>query len=370
MIRRRTRVLHVIQNLNYGGMERLLAGIVRRADPDRFESHVLVLQYFGRFAEGLEGCAVLHLAPPMPRRSMLWPRELECVIARIAPDVVHSHSGVWYKSSLAARRAGVGRIVHTEHGRCSPDPWAHRVVDGLASRRTDAVVAVSDVLARQLADRVVADPRRVHVIRNGVDTEEFRPRASGAPRATLGIPADAPVIGSIGRLERIKGYDVMLEAFAILRSSWTGGPAPVLVVGGDGSDRASLEATTRERGVTDAVRLLGWRDDVHDLHAAFTLFTMSSRSEGTSVSLLEAMSAGLCPVVTDVGGNRDVLGPDLAHRLVPSERPEALAAAWRRALEDRETRERDAARARSVVGERFSLDAMVRAYEDLYAVAR
>jgi glycosyltransferase involved in cell wall biosynthesis len=110
------------------------------------------------------------------------------------------------------------------------------------------------------------------------------------------------------------------------------------------------------------VRLLGWRDDIHALHAAFTLFTMSSHSEGTSISLLEAMSAGLCPVVTDVGGNRAVVGDELAHRLVPREDPAALAAAWCDALVDRERRMADSDCARQRVERCFDLQAMVRRY--------
>src|SRR5436190_10727478 len=125
----RIRVLHVIQNLNYGGMERVLSDIVLRCDGERFESHVLCLQYLGRFAEGLEKVATLHVAKPMGSASMLWPRQLAAQIRALAPDVVHSHSGVWYKASLASRLAGVPRFVHTEHGRAQPDSLRNRIVD-------------------------------------------------------------------------------------------------------------------------------------------------------------------------------------------------------------------------------------------------
>ncbi len=104
-------------------------------------------------------------------------------------------------------------------------------------------------------------------------------------------------------------------------------------------------------------------------YAIFTrvlIFTMSSRSEGTSVSLLEAMAAGLCPVVTDVGGNAAVLGEELRHRLVPPEAPEALAAAWRAALNDPACRAADARAARRRVEARFGVDVMVRQYETTY----
>jgi glycosyltransferase involved in cell wall biosynthesis len=367
---RRVRVVHVIQNLNYGGMERLLADIVRRADPSRFEMHVVALQYLGRFAEGLEAHAGLHVVERMSRWSMLWPAALVRCLAAIAPDVVHTHSGVWHKGSLAARHAGARLLVHTDHGRRSPDPLHARIEDHISSRRTDVVVAVSDVLARQIVETVRIPTRRVRVVRNGVDTELHRPRPDdGRLRRELGLDAGVPIIGSIGRLEPIKGYDVMVEAFARLRERWTEGTPPVLAVSGSGSEMERLRALAAERGVSGAVHLLGWRDDVQELHSTFALFTMSSRSEGTSVSLLEAMSAGLCPVATAVGGTPAVLGDGLRHRLVPADDADALAEGWRDALRDESGRARDARASRARVEERFALDAMVRAYETIYLEA-
>jgi len=100
---RRLRVLHVIQNLNYGGMERLLADIGRHSGSARFESHVLCLQHIRRYSECLGDAAVLHLAKEMGRLSLVYPGALIRRIRGIAPEVVHSHRGVWYKVSLAAR---------------------------------------------------------------------------------------------------------------------------------------------------------------------------------------------------------------------------------------------------------------------------
>jgi glycosyltransferase involved in cell wall biosynthesis len=281
--------------------------------------------------------------------------------------VVHIHSGVWYKTSLAARHARVPLLIYTEHGRAQHESWWTRFIDRWAARRTNVVVAVSDVLAEQLAASIVPDRSRIRVVRNGVDTEHFRPcHDSGALRAELGLLPETPIIGSVGRLERIKGYDVMIDALARLRARWNGEAAPVVVVGGDGAERSQLWDLAEKRGVRAAVHLLGWRDDIEDLHSAFTFFTMSSRSEGTSVSLLEAMSAGLCPVVTDVGGNSAILGPRLRHRLVPAGSPDALAAAWHDALTDCPKRTADAAAARERVVQSFGLSTMVRQYEAIY----
>ena len=165
---------------------------------------------------------------------------------------MHSHTGVWYKTSLAARWAGVPRIVHTEHGRKKPDPLLGRITDGLAARRTDVIVAVSEALRDLLARTVVPDPSRIRVLINGVDTSVYAPRPdNGALRAELGIPPDVPILGSVGRLERIKGYDVMVEAYGLLRQRWAGGPVPALVVGGDGSERPELEAAAARLGVNE-----------------------------------------------------------------------------------------------------------------------
>lgn len=142
----RVRVLHVIQNLNYGGMERLLADIVQRLDETVFESHVLCLEYLGRYADEVEGDAELHLVQPRRTISMLHPGRMISFMTELKPHVVHSHSGVWFKASLAARRARVPRVIHTDHGRRVPDPWPRRMIDRAASGRTDVVVAVSEAL--------------------------------------------------------------------------------------------------------------------------------------------------------------------------------------------------------------------------------
>jgi len=367
VIQRRTRVLHIVNNLNYGGMERVVAEIARRTDATRFEIHVLALGYIGHFGEGLENVATLHLAERMPRWSMLYPKAFAGQLSQIAPDVVHLHSGVWYKGGTAASLAKIPYQIYTDHGRQNPDPWVNRTIDRRASRRTDVVVCVSERLARHMAN-VVADPSRIRVIPNGVDTERYSPRDDdGCLSHELGIAADVPIVGSIGRLETVKGYEIMIQAFARLQSKPAGSVRPVLVLVGDGSQRTALERSAAELGISDSVRFVGWRSDIESVLRAFTVFAMSSHSEGTSVSLLEAMSSGLCPIVTDVGGNAAVLGPDLKHRLVEPANPDALAIALADGLVDCATRKRDSRTARERVVEHFGLDQMVQRYESLYA---
>lgn len=366
-VTRRIRVLHIIHSMAMGGMERVVADLIRFSDRARFEMHVLGLQKLGPNADRVADCAALHCAVRMPRWSLIWPEALASQIRQIAPDVVHTHGQIWCKASLAARLARVPRIVHTDHGRPpGPEPWTLRMLERRAARRVDAIVAVSKSLADQLRTTYGASAG-LRVVINGVDTDLHAPRPDdGSVHAELGVTTDTPLIGSVGRLDPIKGHDVMVDAFAALLARWSSPPAPVLVLVGYGTEHDALRVRAERLGIASQIRWLGWRDDVSRLHAAFTIFTQSSRSEGTSISLLEAMSAGLCPVVTDVGGNAHVVGPALRHRLVPSESPGSLAEAWRSALLNPKRRTDDGATARRRIESEFGLRAMVRAYENLY----
>lgn len=361
------RILHVVLDLEAGGLERLVADLLRRLDRGRFELHLLALRHLGRHAEGLESVCRIHTGPSMSRFSLLWPRALTRALRRIQPDVVHTHSGVWYKVAVAARAAGVPWIVHTDHGRQDPDPLRDRVLDGLASRKSDAVVAVSGPLADRLRSSVVRFPERVLTILNGIDTGLFAPGPKSPDRlAALGVPAGRLVVGSLGRFDRIKGYDVVLRAFSGLALSWRNGEPPWLVLAGEGPEEAELRGLAARLHIGHLVSFPGWQSDVPDVLRALDIFVLGSRSEGTSIGLLEAMSCGICPVVTRVGGNADVLGPELEHRLAPSEDPVALAARLRDALVDASRRNRDGMTARARVTTNFSVDRMVEQYAALY----
>lgn len=361
------RVAQIIPGLHYGGMERLLHDLTRALHARDFDVHVIVVEGFGRFADGLERVAELHQVPPMGRFSLLYPAPLVDLLRRVNPDLVHSHAGIWFKASRGARLAGVPAVVHTEHGRRVPDTSMDRLIDNLASRSTDVVVSVSDALADLLRRRVVHDPAKVRTIINGVDCDRLHPpEHREALRQTLGIAPEVPLIGTVGRLEPVKNYRLAVDALARLGNPNPGSPPPVLMLVGDGSERSMLEALARSLGVFDQIRFMGFRDNVDQMLGAYDLYTLVSRSEGTSVSLLEAMSCGLCPVVTDVGGNRAVLGPDLAHLVVRDNDADHLAATWGAMLRDPAQRLAMGHAARERVLTTFSLRLMVDRHVELY----
>ncbi len=366
------RVTHVVHDLNGGGFESLIAAMARRlADSSVVLSTISLSGREGRVGGVIRRLLDQYLVMgPMHPVSMLAPVALARTIAATRPDVVHLHSGVWHKGSLAARRAGVRGVVYTEHGREHFNfSRIARSLDRLASKRTDVVVAVSDRLHRYLVDSLGVSGRRVVTIPNGVDTHEFCPGpAPRAFRASLGLAPDSLVIGSVGRLEPVKAYSRLVEAVARVRALGT--PRPLqCVIWGDGPERPGLEALVRSLGLERDILLPGWTDSPVAAHRTLDVFVLTSISEGTSVSLLEALACGVAPVVTDVGGNGDVLGTALAGQLVPSGDADRLAAALRDMLGDRERRERAGRLGRARVVARYSLDGMIERYLGAYRLA-
>ena len=253
LMARRLRVLHTIQNLHYGGMERLFADTVRLLDRDRFESHVLALGFLGRFAEGLEEYAALHVAEPVGHRPGLSRRPHPADPGNCAGRDALPYGCL--VQDLARRPLG-GRAADRAHGarpeetRPASGPH-HRWTRGAAHRRDRGRVRCPagppgpDRGARPVAYQG-ADQRGGYV---AVCAPRRTTESSGPNWA---FRRSCPSSGSVGRLERIKGYDVMVEAYGLLRQRWAGGPVPALVVGGDGSERPELEAAAgpawRQRG--------------------------------------------------------------------------------------------------------------------------
>jgi glycosyltransferase involved in cell wall biosynthesis len=213
---------------------------------------------------------------------------------------------------------------------------------------------------------VGVDGTKLCTVHNGVDTGAFTP---GAPpsdlRAKLRIPDGAVVVGSVGRLEAVKAYERLLEAAAALRGTLS--QPFVVVLGGDGSCRASLEAHAESLGVTDIVRFPGWNENPVEFYRLLDVFVLSSISEGQSVSLMEAMSCGVAPVVTDVGGNAEMLGPELDQNVVRDERvSDGLARVISNLVASPERRVAAGAIVRRRAIEQYDVQRMVANYERLY----
>lgn len=361
------RLTHVVFDLNGGGMESLVAAMaVRFAGGPVTMSAITLSGREGRVGRRIRPLLDRYIvARHVPGLSMILPLGLARDIRATRPDVVHLHSGAWYKGALAARLAGVPRVVYTEHGREHDDPALLRWLDRRAARRTDAVVAVSGRLRDYLVRAVGVEPRRLLTIGNGVDTGCFAPGpAPASQRAALGIPPDALVVGSIGRIEPVKAYGRLIDAVARVPQA---SRQPVhLVIYGEGTDRPAVEAAVARLGLRARVHLPGWTDDPASAYRMFDVFALTSVSEGASVSLMEALASGVCPVVMDVGANAEIVGPDLRGQVVPAADVEGFARVLADTFREPDRRSAIGAAGRRRAVAAYSLEAMIAAYERVY----
>lgn len=362
------RVTQIVFDLDGGGMETLVAAMAARWHGSDVRMSVITLSgRVGRVGELVrplvEQFHVLRLTPGI---SMISPHGLMRALRQTRPDVVQLHTGAWLKGAYAARLASVPKIFYTEHGREHHDPALSRMQDRLASYLTNRVIAVSERLGTYMVRSVGVRADRVVTIRNGVDTRVFTPRVrDGSLRAALRIPADALVIGSVGRLEPVKAYSRLVAAYAALRKMDHGRPL-ALVIFGEGSDRAAIESEVDRLGVRDGVRLPGWTDRPAEGYRTFDLFAMTSTSEGMSVSLMEAMACGICPLVTNVGSNAEVLGEALKAHVVAEYDAEEFVRAAGELLANTQRRAAASATARQHAVTHHSLTRMIDEYERLY----
>jgi glycosyltransferase involved in cell wall biosynthesis len=275
-------------------------------------------------------------------------------------DVVHCHG---YRADVidspAARRVGVP-VVSTVHG-FTGGGWKNAIYEWLqirAFRRMDRVLAVSRPLVDLLASRGVRR-EAISLLPNAYASS--RPALdTGSARAALGLAGGGPVVGWIGRMSREKGPDIFVRSAAqsqVEESRWA--------MVGDGPERTAAETEATASGLGDRVAFLGMVPDAGTLVRAFDVLVLSSRTEGTPIVALEAMAAGVPVVGTAVGGVPDLLG-DGAGRLVPSQNPEALAAAVDDLLRDPAAAAEQVVRARERLERGYALGPWVEAHQRLY----
>jgi glycosyltransferase involved in cell wall biosynthesis len=247
-------------------------------------------------------------------------------------------------------------VVHTRHGRDSVEQPVLAAAGRLASRWTARFVAVSEDALGVARDVEGVAAGKLRVIHNGIDVERYPVRA---PRPALG--SRRAVI--VGRLDPVKDHAALLRATRRVVDLMPGFRLDIV---GDGPCRRDLEALCDALGLTGQVTFHGYHANVAPFLSAADFFVLSSISEGVSLALLEAMATGLPAVVTDVGGNREVVVPGETGYLVPPRAPDVLAAVMLRIQSDVPGLDRMGRAARLRVEACFDLRGVVRQYESLY----
>ena len=385
-----TRTLRILTRLNIGGP----AINVTMADAGLRERGYDTLLVHGSLEPGEASAAPLAAArgvpllslpalvrPVSPLRDIVAWRAVVRLLRERQPAIVHTHTSkagtvgrlaaIWHNLGRGERRC---RLVHTFDGHVFDGyfgPVGSRLIiwtERALARWTDAIVAVAPRQRDDLVGRYgIGSSSRVVVVPHGLDLEPFLsvPGSDLEARRTLGLPAGAFVAVFAGRLVPIKDVPTLLDAFARMRAGW---PGSRLVVAGDGELRSALEARANTLGLGDAVRWVGWRRDLTTLYGAADVVVLSSRSEGTPLTLIEALASGRPAVATAVGGVPDVVRDGQTGMLVPAGDPEAFADAMLRLARDPSSRQAMGAAARADMRTRYSaarladdLDALYRA---------
>jgi glycosyltransferase involved in cell wall biosynthesis len=230
-------------------------------------------------------------------------------------------------------------------------------------RWTDAVVTLSPKHSAFVTEHFGVAPRKTEVVQNGVDWAQYQ--CAGlreAARLELGLEPDMRVIGTVGGLRPVKGYDILIRAAAQL---FLQERRARLVMVGDGEQRQYLADVARSESIADRVLFLGARRDVPRLLAAFDVFALSSHSEAFPVSALQAMAAGLPVAATDVGCLSEIVEPETTGILVPPGRPQALSQALARLVQDPALSREMGQRGSDIVRERFPIQRSVEQFQSL-----
>jgi glycosyltransferase involved in cell wall biosynthesis len=368
-VMKQVKVLHAVEDLNIGGMERVIASIVTGLDPAKYEAHVLCLARGGTIADEMTRLNV-HVTilgldnyhhPSQILALYRWLRVEKC-------HILHTHG---YFSSVFTRIAGlfvrIPYMITHVHSDYVDFQKKHLLTEKALSLWTDSVICVSRAVQEWVVEAEKIDRKKTTVIYNGVNLSPTGlpdEAISIALRRALGIPMHDKIFTVIASLTPHKGHHVLLESFKIVSAHHQ--DATLLIVG-DGPLRAELEARTRQLMIDQKVVFAGIRTDVHEyLRISDVCILPSQFREGLGMALLEAMATGLPVIGTHIGGIPEVVQDGENGFLVSPGKPEALADAMTSLAKDKDLRARMGKRSRQIYEEKFSLSKMIRQVEALY----
>lgn len=319
-------VLHITFNMGFGGTEQVIRQLLMHLPKDRFTNEILCIDgKVGEIGQGLEaehGTRVhrLERQPGLDWRLALNIRRL---IKHGDFSIVHCHQYTpWFYGWLGSLGTGV-RLVFTEHGRFHPDTYRRKawLINKFMALTTQHLVAISKATREALTEYEFIPRRWVQVIYNGIAPLKENPEKAEKLRESLGIPESGFVCGTVSRLDPVKNQRMMLKAFSMLHrdcdNNW-------LLMVGDGPDSTMLKQYAVELGIAERVVFTGFQSEPGPYLAAMDVFLLSSHTEGTSMTLLEAMSLGKPCVVTNVGGNPELVNHGVNGLLVPTDNPDAM----------------------------------------------
>jgi len=360
------KVLHILHAFSHGGLENGIVNIINGSPPD-IEHELCLLTTAGEFVSRLHKPVRYYELRKRRGNSLGTILQLRRIILHSRADIVHTRNWGAFDGVIAALFCPGVKLLHGEHGRDMADPLGlnrrRNLLRRLFSPRVRKFTTVSEDLAAWLSGKVGIRRDKILLIRNGVDTEQYHPHRDSGLRGELGIDEGDFVVGTLGRLDPVKNHAGLIKAFATLSK---GIRAALLVIVGDGPEKANLENLIRTLGISPSPILTGYRSDVARFYGLFDVFVLNSFAEGMSNTLLEAMSSGLPVICTPVGANVELIKDPDRGRFVPVGDEARLAEALREFAHSPDLRTGTGLNAREYVEKFHSLSEMIRQYSELY----
>lgn len=357
----RLRIVHLVEDLPRGGMETLVADVVRGQRAAGHQVQVVCLRDEGTLADrlreegiGVSLAGVRRVRPAsllVVRRMILAPR----------PHVAHLHgmgAGTFGRLALIGRRVRTVFHVHTQISIAHSGLPSLARRERLLARLPGVILAISEAVKHDLTDTLGLDANRIEVLSGGVPDVPLGDRT--VARTSLGVADEQFIVVCAAALKEHKGQEVLIRAVASV-------PGACLLLAGEGPNEARLRALVDDLGLHATVRFLGHVDDIPALLAAADIVALTSfPREGLSLSAIEALRAGRPAVVSDVGGLPEVVRDGDTGLVVAADDPDALAAALRTLRDDEDLRRRMGDRGRQHFLERFELSSYLAALDELY----
>lgn len=316
-------IIQVVQHLRPGGIEIIALDLLSCAQPDE---NIIVVSLEGDLESAIKHWPKLvayrdHLifVNKQPGLSFSLLLTLLKLFKKTGADAIHSHHiGPLLYAGLAARLSGIKQITHTEHDAWHLNDKKRCLIQRIAIKILQPTL-VAD--AQAVADNMQAKlhcNNKITVIRNGIDSQQFIPGGKQLAREKLSLPEHAQIIGCSGRLEKVKGQSVLINALFSLPNTTH------VAFAGSGSNEQSLHDLVNKLGLTERVHFLGHIDHMPTFYQALNLFCLPSLNEGLPLSPLEAQACNIQTLVTDVGASKETLCPYTGHFVVANN-PLAMA---------------------------------------------
>lgn len=378
--------MHVIVGLYVGGAEMMLYNLLRATDRDKFAPSVIALMGRGAQRDIIEEVKALdvpvytlglNLSRPTPGSAFRGFSRLVRTLRRIKPDVIqawmyHSSIAALFARPLSVPGAKLVWAIHHTRDDALLRSRINKMFDDLGRRfsaQPAHTVYVSET-SRMQHGRDGYDISRSSVLPNGFDMKRFAPSPESrrAVREEIGVAPDTFLVGLFSRFHPMKDHANFFRAAGLLALSH---PEVHFVLAGANvfADNPELAQMARENGVAEQTHFLGERKDIDRLAASLDIMSLSSaHGEAFPMVVGEAMSCGVACVVTDVGESAAMVGKGgEAGFVVPPLDAQALADGWKRIVEASPAeRERLSHAARARIEQNFSLEAVTRAYEEIY----